>query len=53
VGLLGFRCKCGHVFCAQHRYSDRHHCSFDYKAAARAAIARDNPLVKATKMVKI
>ncbi|KAK6925662.1 Zinc finger, A20-type [Dillenia turbinata] len=43
VGLMGFRCRCGEIFCGEHRYSDRHDCSFDYKAAGRAAIARDNP----------
>merc|ERR1712137_23076 len=31
VGLLGFTCKCKYVFCGEHRYSDKHECSFDYK----------------------
>ncbi|XP_011087429.1 zinc finger A20 and AN1 domain-containing stress-associated protein 5-like [Sesamum indicum] len=53
VGLTGFRCRCGELFCADHRYSDRHDCSYDYKAAGRQAIARENPVVKAAKIVKI
>ncbi|KAJ9563288.1 hypothetical protein OSB04_008448 [Centaurea solstitialis] len=53
VGLTGFRCRCGDLFCAQHRYSDRHDCSYDYKTAGREAIARDNPVVKAAKIVRI
>ncbi|CAI9781660.1 unnamed protein product [Fraxinus pennsylvanica] len=53
VGLTGFRCRCGELFCAEHRYSDRHDCSYDYKAAGREAIAKENPLVKAAKIVKI
>ena len=53
VGLTGFRCRCGELFCADHRYSDRHDCSYDYKSAGREAIARENPVVKAAKMVKI
>ncbi|KAK4414437.1 Zinc finger A20 and AN1 domain-containing stress-associated protein 5 [Sesamum alatum] len=53
VGLTGFRCRCGELFCADHRYSDRHDCSYDYKAAGREAIARENPVVKAAKIVKI
>lgn len=53
VGLTGFRCRCGELFCADHRYSDRHDCSYDYKSAGREAIARDNPVVKAAKIVKI
>lgn len=53
VGLTGFRCRCGELFCADHRYSDRHDCSYDYKAVGREAIARENPVVKAAKIVKI
>ncbi|GAB4832610.1 switch-activating protein Sap1 [Ancistrocladus abbreviatus] len=53
VGLTGFRCRCGELFCAEHRYTDRHDCSYDYKAAGREAIARENPVVKAAKIVKL
>ncbi|KAJ7982189.1 Zinc finger A20 and AN1 domain-containing stress-associated protein [Quillaja saponaria] len=53
VGLTGFRCRCGDLFCAEHRYSDRHICSYDYKAAGREAIARENPVVKAAKIVRV
>ncbi|WOK91995.1 60S ribosomal protein L31 [Canna indica] len=45
VRLTGFRCRCGELFCGEHRYSDRHDCSFDYKAAAMAAISRANPVL--------
>ncbi|KAK4770627.1 hypothetical protein SAY87_031159 [Trapa incisa] len=53
VGLTGFRCRCGELFCADHRYSDRHDCSYDYKAAGREAIARENPVVRAAKIVRV
>ncbi|KAK9079068.1 hypothetical protein SSX86_000738 [Deinandra increscens subsp. villosa] len=53
VGLMGFRCRCGEMFCADHRYSDRHDCSYDYKAAGREAIARENPVVRAAKILKV
>ncbi|KAD4982512.1 hypothetical protein R6Q59_002111 [Mikania micrantha] len=53
VGLTGIRCRCGDLFCAEHRYSDQHDCSYDYKTAGREAIARDNPVVKAVKLVRI
>ncbi|CAM8960794.1 unnamed protein product [Rhodiola kirilowii] len=53
VGLTGLRCRCGELFCSEHRYSDRHDCSYDYKAAGREAIARENPLVRAAKIVKV
>ncbi|XP_009385134.2 zinc finger AN1 domain-containing stress-associated protein 15-like [Musa acuminata AAA Group] len=53
VGLTGFRCRCGDLFCASHRYSDTHDCSFDYKAAGREQIAKANPLIRAAKVIKI
>nr|XP_010912823.1 zinc finger AN1 domain-containing stress-associated protein 15 [Elaeis guineensis]XP_010912824.1 zinc finger AN1 domain-containing stress-associated protein 15 [Elaeis guineensis]XP_010912825.1 zinc finger AN1 domain-containing stress-associated protein 15 [Elaeis guineensis] len=53
VGLTGFRCRCGDLFCGRHRYSDTHNCSFDYKAAGREEIAKANPVVRAAKIIKI
>ncbi|KAJ0783580.1 putative transcription regulator A20-like family [Helianthus annuus] len=53
VGFAGFRCRCGDLFCGEHRYSDRHDCTYDYKTAGREAIARENPVVKAAKIMKI
>ncbi|CAL0324035.1 unnamed protein product [Lupinus luteus] len=53
VGLTGFNCRCGNIFCAVHRYSDKHNCPFDYRTAGREAIAKANPVVKAEKLDKI
>nr|CAD1839287.1 unnamed protein product [Ananas comosus var. bracteatus] len=53
VGLTGYNCRCGNLFCAMHRYSDKHNCPFDYRMAARNAIAKANPVVKAEKLDKI
>uniref|UniRef100_G3MNY7 AN1-type domain-containing protein n=1 Tax=Amblyomma maculatum TaxID=34609 RepID=G3MNY7_AMBMU len=53
VGLTGFNCRCGDIFCATHRYSDKHNCPFDYRTEARDAIAKANPVVKADKLDKI
>lgn len=54
LGLTsGFKCKCGLVFCSVHRYSDRHTCSFDYKEAGRAALIRENPLMRDDKVLKL
>ncbi|KAL1812818.1 hypothetical protein ACET3Z_022883 [Daucus carota] len=53
VGLTGFKCRCGNLYCGSHRYSDKHECSFDYQTAAREAIAKANPVVKAEKLDKI
>ncbi|KAL5543431.1 hypothetical protein UlMin_007215 [Ulmus minor] len=53
VGLTGFNCRCGNLFCAAHRYSDKHNCQFDYQSAARDSISKANPIVKAEKLDKI
>lgn len=53
VGLTGFSCRCGDLFCAVHRYSDKHKCPYDYRTAAQDAIAKANPVVKAEKLDKI
>lgn len=53
VRLTGFPCRCGATYCGAHRYAEQHGCSFDFKAAGRAAIARSNPVVKADKLRKI
>ncbi|RLN22891.1 zinc finger A20 and AN1 domain-containing stress-associated protein 2-like [Panicum miliaceum] len=51
LGLMGFECRCGGVFCGAHRYSDRHGCGYDYRGAGRDAIAHANPVVRADKQV--
>ncbi|KAL4278474.1 hypothetical protein GQ457_03G020620 [Hibiscus cannabinus] len=50
VGLTGFKCRCESTFCGDHRYPEKHECSFDFKAAGRDAIAKANPVVKADKV---
>ncbi|XP_017333847.1 AN1-type zinc finger protein 6 isoform X1 [Ictalurus punctatus] len=53
VGLTGFDCRCGNVFCGVHRYSDVHNCTFDYKADAAEKIRRENPVIVGEKIAKI
>ncbi|KAF6153886.1 hypothetical protein GIB67_023663, partial [Kingdonia uniflora] len=53
VKYMGFRCRCGSIFCAAHRYPEKHACTFDYKTIGRDAIAKANPRVGAEKPVRI
>ncbi|XP_043920320.1 AN1-type zinc finger protein 5 isoform X3 [Protopterus annectens] len=53
VGLTGFDCRCGNLFCGLHRYSDQHNCPYDYKAEAAAKIRKENPVVVAEKIQRI
>ncbi|KAK1681803.1 hypothetical protein QYE76_042651 [Lolium multiflorum] len=53
VGLLGFACRCGGTYCGMHRHAGAHDCGFDYKAAGREQIARQNPLIAPSKLDRI
>jgi hypothetical protein len=51
--ILGFECRCGGLYCAIHRYSDKHECTFDYREHGAAEIRRNNPVVVGEKIQKI
>ncbi|KAI5101228.1 AN1-type zinc finger protein 6 isoform 2, partial [Silurus meridionalis] len=53
VGLTGFDCRCGNVFCGVHRYTDVHNCNFNYKADAAEKIRKENPVIVGEKVAKI
>nr|XP_033811019.1 AN1-type zinc finger protein 5-like [Geotrypetes seraphini]XP_033811020.1 AN1-type zinc finger protein 5-like [Geotrypetes seraphini]XP_033811021.1 AN1-type zinc finger protein 5-like [Geotrypetes seraphini] len=53
VGLTGFDCRCGNLFCAVHRYSDKHECPYDYKTEAAEKIRKENPIIVAEKIQKL
>jgi len=50
LGLTAIRCRCGLKFCAKHRYSDQHECTFDYKTHGRKALEENNPQVIGSKL---
>lgn len=52
VGLTGFKCRCSYVYCATHRYAEKHDCCFDYKSAGRAQVQKNNPHCVAAKIEK-
>ncbi|XP_039122117.1 zinc finger A20 and AN1 domain-containing stress-associated protein 1-like [Dioscorea cayenensis subsp. rotundata] len=53
IGLMGFSCKCGGEFCSSHRLPEMHYCCIDFKGFGRNSIAKENPVVKADKILKI
>ncbi|PHT28406.1 Zinc finger A20 and AN1 domain-containing stress-associated protein 8 [Capsicum baccatum] len=53
VGLTGFSCKCGDLFCAIYHYSDKHNCPFDYRSTGQNVIAKANPIIVVEKLNKI
>jgi len=52
LGLTGFPCHCGLMFCPIHRYADQHSCTFDYAKAGKDQLRKDNPVVQDDKIVK-
>ncbi|XP_023261571.1 AN1-type zinc finger protein 4 [Seriola lalandi dorsalis] len=48
-----YECRCGHNFCATHRYAETHDCTYDYKSAGRRFLQETNPLISAPKLPKI
>ncbi|KAL1291391.1 hypothetical protein HN51_059923 [Arachis hypogaea] len=44
VGLIGFECRCGDLFCGKHRYPEVHECEFNFKDIGRNILAKQNPL---------
>ncbi|KAI3691711.1 hypothetical protein L6452_31513 [Arctium lappa] len=53
VGVIGFKCRCGEMFCGIHRYPEKHDCEFDFKRSGKEAIAKATPVVKADKVDRI
>ena len=51
--VKGFDCRCGGLYCWEHRYSDKHNCKFDYKELGQDQIRKNNPIVVGEKIQKI
>jgi len=52
LGLTGFDCRCGGLFCSTHRYSDKHNCGFDYETLGKDQLRKANPVVQNAKIDK-
>ncbi|KAH7557508.1 hypothetical protein ACOSP7_027288 [Xanthoceras sorbifolium] len=52
VGLMGFKCRCGDLFCAKHRYATEHYCPFDYKKFDREILIKENQLIQGDKLAE-
>jgi len=52
VGLTGIECRCGSVYCGQHRMAEKHSCTFDYKLFGRSHIEKANERVIAESLAE-
>jgi len=53
LGILGVECKCGYYYCAKHRSTLDHECSYNFRSAYKKKLAKSNPTVVAKKMERI
>jgi len=51
--LADFPCRCKGFYCSQHRASELHKCSFDYKTSGKNALEKQMPTVVADKLERI
>jgi hypothetical protein len=51
--LSDFPCRCKNFYCAQHRLSEAHKCSFDYKAFGKETLKKELPTVVADKLNRL
>lgn len=50
LGLLGFSCRCGYNFCAKHRHTLDHHCTFDHVTRDKNILEKRNEKIVADKI---
>jgi hypothetical protein len=53
IGFTGCECRCGYVFCGDHRYAEKHSCDFDYKEKRKSILKEENPVIMAMKVQKL
>mgnify|MGYP003705990237 CR=1 FL=1 len=51
--LFKIKCKCEKYFCSEHRYSDKHDCTYNYKEENKELLTKLNPLIIAKKIENI
>lgn len=47
TGCVPFNCKCDNIklFCGEHRYPEKHNCTFDWKTDGKKILSKKNPKV--------
>ena len=53
VGMFGYTCKCGELFCAKHRYASEHSCTYDYRKEHKENLLKNNTDANFDKVLEI
>jgi hypothetical protein len=51
--LSDFPCKCKGFYCSQHRFSESHMCSFDYRGTGKDILTKQMPTVAGSKLDRV
>jgi hypothetical protein len=51
--LILHNCKCNMKLCMEHRFPDKHKCTFDHKKYDLQKLSQNNPVITAEKIQKI
>ena len=46
-------CRCKKAFCHHHSFPEAHHCTFDYRTAAKKDLEASNPKIEGDKFDKL
>jgi hypothetical protein len=53
IGITGIECRCGYIFCGQHRYAYMHDCTFDHKGLHKNKLRKDNKQIVKSKFDRV
>mmetsp|Transcript_13620 Transcript_13620/g.24274 ORF Transcript_13620/g.24274 Transcript_13620/m.24274 type:complete len:169 (-) Transcript_13620:340-846(-) len=53
VGILGFECRCGFIYCGKHRYPEDHECDFDHGGHEKAILEKNTKKLESNKFERI
>ena len=53
TGINSFKCRCRFSFCKKHRLPEKHCCDFDFISHGRKRIAKENPILRRSKVNRI
>jgi len=53
--IISFDCRCGGMFCPEHRYTSKHNCPSleDKKKTCKQELEKNNPVIGFSKVIKI
>ena len=51
--LTDMECRCGNIYCIEHRLPEAHNCTFDYQKFGKDILDKNNPIILNDKVIKI